>query len=306
LERADPSSKGDGDGNGFFEGWYLSESEELSTPGAANENYGMYTRDEQTGKLTKNSISQINVFNLPLSGLVEVQQLSSGENWKRFTVEDIARMSDHFSYASYTLDMAGHEKEGGSDTTGIWEFTQIAAGNYLLSILTDNVELEGEEIQVGVKTDVAEEFQDFQSLLFTQGVAFCGTAQIPLTSSVLQLKIIADSGNVKSNLKQIRLEPQASSPGRINVNTASLRILRSLFDSDTLAGVVLNARPLGTKDSRQLGIGDLFLLNAGFIPFFNALTVKSDVYEITSRGDFLPHEKILAYQTIRTVIKREE
>jgi len=304
LERGDPTAKSDSDGNGFFDGWYLCESKDLSTAAAANENIGMYTLDEKTGKLIKNSITQINLFNRNLSGLTEVQQLSSGESWKKFSVEDIARLADHFAYEVITLNMADHEKQGGSDTQGIWEFSKISSGDYLLSILTDDVSLEGEEIQVGVKTEITGEFKDFQSLLFTAGVAFYGTVEIPKSSTTLQLKIITDSKKIKSGLKLIRLEPVVSTQGRININTANAQVLRSLFAAESLADKVLNNRPLGIKDERKLGIGELFLLDSGAIPFYNYLTVKSDVYEITCRGDFSPQGKTIAYQTVRTVIER--
>ncbi|MDD4980720.1 MAG: type II secretion system protein GspK [Candidatus Omnitrophica bacterium] len=304
LERPDPSAKSDTDGNGFFDGWYLSESQTLSTPGAANENSGMYTRDEKTGKLIKNNISQVKVLNQPFSGLAEAEELSSGENWKKFSVEDIARMADHFSYEAIPLDMYSYEKPGGSDTVGTWEFSAVPKGSYSLSVLTDDADLEGKEIRVAVKTVATEEFNDPESLLFISGSAFYGEIEIPGDPGILQIQITAGSEKIKSGLKQIRLEPVFSVAGRVNINTAKKEVLRSILTSEALTDVILSNRPLGIKDSRKLGVGDLFLLNPGFIPFCNYFTVKSDVYEISSRGDFSPQGKTLAYQTIRTVIER--
>ncbi|MFH0913074.1 MAG: lamin tail domain-containing protein [Candidatus Omnitrophota bacterium] len=304
LERGDPTTKSDNDGNGFFDGWYLCASKDSNTAGAANENTGMYTRDEETGKLIKNNISQLIVFNKSLLGLTEVNQISSGENWKKFSLEDVARMVDRFAYEAISLEMAGHEKDGGSDTKGIWEFSMFPSGDYLLSVLTDDISLEGEEIQVGVKTEIAGEFKDFQLLLFAQGAAFYGTIEIPGPSAILQLEITTDSKKIKSALKQIWLEPVISTVGRININTARAEVLRSLLASESLVEKVLNSRPLGINDNRELGIGELFLLDSEALPFYNQLTVKSDVYEITCRGDFSPQGKTIAYQTIRTVIER--
>lgn len=306
LERPDPSTKGDTDGDGFFDGWYSSESKDLSTPAAANENSGMYTWDEEKNKLIKNNVTQINVFNAPLADLSEVEKLSSGENWKRFSVEDVARMADNFAYEATILDMDGHQKEGGADTTGIWEFSGITPGDYLLNVLSFDAESEGEEIQVGIRTNTSEEFKEMRTLIFVLKTAFYGAMEIPQDSSILQIKIIADTKKVKSGLKQVQLEPIVFTPGRINVNTAKREVLRSLFGTDGLVDTVVNNRPIGISDTRRLGVGELFLQDAALINFSNSLTVKSDIYEILSRGDFLPHEKTLAYQTVRTVIERAE
>jgi len=305
LERGDPSAKvnTDSDGNGFFDGWYVSSSEVLCTPGLPNENTGMYTRDE-SGRLTKHNVSEINVFNRPLYGLTEVEQLSEGRDWERFSLQDLALMADPFTDEVIDLDMAGHEEEGGTDNTGIWEFSGIPRGNYLLSILSDDTKLQGKEILAAIKTDTTKEFGDLQPLLFIHGFAFYGTMEMPESSSVLQLKIVTDSRDTKSGLQKIRLEPVFSVPGRVNINTAKPEILRSLFISESLVNTIIQNRPIGAKGNRLLGVGELFLLDSGFVPFYKYLTVKSDVYEIKCRGDFLQQGKTLAYQTIRTVLER--
>ncbi len=305
LERPDPSQKFDADGNGYFDGWYLSQGEDLCTPGLPNENPGMYTRNEN-GDLIKHNISEVTVFNYSLAGLAEVEQLSSGQNWDKFSLQDIALMADRFAYDVIDLDMAGHEKEGGTDTSGIWEFTGVAQGNYLLSISSNNTGLQGKEIQVSIKTDVTSDFTDLQPLLFMQGFAFYGSVNIPESSLVLQIKIVTESAEDKAGLQKIQLEPVFSVPGRVNINTAKPEILRSIFVFESLVNSVVINRPIGAKGSRFLGVGDLFLLDSGFVPFHKNLTVKSDVYEIKSRGDFLQQGKSIAYQTIRTILERAE
>ena len=80
--------------------------------------------------------------------------------------------------------------------------------------------------------------------------------------------------------------------------------MSSLFSSGSLVDIILKNRPIGAKDNRNLGIGELFLLDNNFVPFYNDVSVKSDVYEIDCRGEFLPQDKVLAYQIIRTVIER--
>jgi len=303
LERSDPSQKGDADGDGLFDSWYSSSSETLATPGLPNDNAGMYTRDE-SGALIKHNISEITVFNRPLLGLAEVEELSSGESWKKFSPQDIALMADRFAYDVIDLDMAGHENEGGADTSGVWEFSGIPRGDYQLSILSNNAQLEGKEIRVAIKTGAMPDFSDLQPLLFIQGFAFYGSVNMPESPSVLQIRIITESGADKAALQKIRLEPVFSVPGRVNINTAKQEILRSILVMESLVNAIIVNRPIGATGSRLLGIGELFLLDSGFIPFHRYLTVKSDVYEIKSRGDFLQLGNTLAYQTIRTTLER--
>lgn len=303
LERGDPSQTLDADGNGFFDGWNLSSSVTLSTPGLPNENGGMYTRNE-TGELIKHNVSEISVFNRSLTDLAEVVQLSSGENWRKFTLQDIALMADHFACEAVNLEMAGHEQQGGADTTGIWEFLNIPQGNYLLSVLSNNAQLQGKEIQVAIKTSATTDFSDLQPLLFMQGFAFYGFVNLPETPTMLQVKILTESLQDKTGLQGIQLEPVFSVTGRVNINTAKPEILRSLLVSESLVNAVTTNRPIGANGTRFLGLGELFLLDSGFIPFHKYLTVKSDVYEIESRGDCLQQGKTVAYQTIRTVLER--
>ena len=314
LERADPSSKTDEDTDGLFDGWYLSEAIDLATPTLPNENAGMYTRDENNNKIA-HSPSEVVVFNRPLSGLSEVQQLSAGQSWEKFTLSEISLMADHFAYQALELDLAGHYKTGEfvekdnafesfhEDDTGIWEFTDIPKGYYLLTILSDNLTAEGEKIQVAYKTNSKEEFKDFSSLLFSQGVAFYGRVECEDGDSLFALKIINDSAE-KLVLKKIRLEPVNSTGGRININTATEEVLRSVLSSKGLVQIILENRPIGIKEGRKLGVGELLLLDPGFLSLHNCLTVKSDVYEINCRGEYSPYPSPKALQNIRTVVER--
>lgn len=302
LERADPSQVSDDNNDGFYDGWHQCTGEDLSTPGLANDNNMMYTRDED-GELARHDISEVSVFNSPLSDLAEVQQLSSGQNWKKISLSDIALMADHFSSEAIDLDLSEHEIEG-DGTSGTWEFTGITQGNFLLSVLAESSVLQGKDIRVAVKTSVDSDFTDLQSIIFMQGFAFYGSITIPESSSVLQVKITADSAEDKALLRKIRLEPVFFVAGRVNVNTARPEILRSLLISSGLANTVINSRPIGDKGERLLGIGELLQSDSGFVPFRNYLTVKSDVYEIKSRGDFLQQDRSVAYQTIRTILER--
>lgn len=315
LERPDPTAKICSKPNGIFDGWYPSIGKEGATPNLANENTGMYTQDEETGKLVKHAPSELIVFNRPLSNLSEVIELSRGENWKKFNTYDVARMVDHFSYEATNLALSGHYQSGEfterngvfeslhKSDTGVWEFSRIPAGSYLLSILSEIPQTQGEEIQVGIKPLDLQEVMNFSQLLFTQGIACYGIVSFSDNPSAFQIKIINNSEH-EIAIKAIILEPVSSVVGRINVNTAPLEVLSSLFDSDDLAREVLKNRPIGIKDNRRLGVGELFLIDPKFIPFHNSLTTSSDTYEILSRGGFNPTGKTQAFQNIRTVVER--
>lgn len=316
LERGCPAIKSDSDGNGFFDGWYASEDKNLATPSSINENIGMYTFNQQTGERIKHSPGEIIVFNRNLSGLSEVLELSSSRNWEKFSILDLSRMADRFSSEAVDLNLSGNYKggdfkeiKGAFESTrigesGVWEFSDIHTGNYLLSISSENFSAEGQRIEVSYKGSQEGEFSIPSSLLFANGIAFYG--RVELTGDdlcPLQLKII-NASDVKLRINAIRLEPVYSVPGRININTAKAEVLKAVFDSDKLVNNIISNRPIGMKDGRKLGIGELFLLDEAYLPFYNSLTVKSDVYEINSRGEYFKNNNTLAYQTIRAVIER--
>jgi type II secretory pathway component PulK len=314
LERACPSEKTDEDENGLFDNWYLSENKALATPGYTNNNSGMYTRDGE-GNLIKHSPSEVVVFNRKLKNFSEVIQLADGRNWGKITLQDASLIADHFAYEAIELDLAGHyiggefkELDGTFESlhnqdTGIWEFKNIARGTYLLSIFSENLVAEGQIIQAGYRTDTKEDFRDFSTLLFTQGLASYGSIEFKEDAPVFQLKIINNTEK-RLALEKIQFEPVNSTSGRINVNTAKPEVLRSILISDTLVDSVLQNRPIGIKGNRRLGVGELFLLHPDFLTFHNYLTVKSDVYEINCRGEYFPSQKTLAFQSIRTVVDR--
>lgn len=313
LERADPSFNFDSNGNGLFDGWYLSNGNEGTTATFVNDNSGMYTNDGEGGEWVKHSPSEVKVFNHPLSNLKDVLDISSGENWKKFALLDIAQMADHFAVSALDIDLAGHYKEGEfrdnngifessqESDRGLWEFNDIPKGKYLLSIISSDKDFSGERIKVAIK--IGDNKQDFYPLLFAGGFAVYGTVDFVSDSLNFQLEIINDSSK-KISLKGIRLEPVSSVSGRINVNTAKEEVLSSVLISDNLVNLILSNRPIGLKDNRNLGIGELFLLDPDFVSFHNYLTVKSDVYEIISRGELIPAAKTIAYQVIRSVVER--
>lgn len=315
LERPDPAEKLDADSDGIFDGWYQSESPLAATPGLINENSGMYTFDATQGTMVKrNPSSDVIVFNRPLSDLTEVAQLSSGKSWEKFTLIDIARISDRFAYDVVNLGLIGNYKTGefremgavyesvNLGDSGIWEFLNLPATSYLLSLISDDANYAG-SVRVAVAPSGKEDFGSLSPLIFSNGVAFFGTVTLTENPSSLQIKVINDSGR-RLGLKEIQLEPVEAVSGRINVNTAKPEAFRSIINSDFLAQVLSENKPIGVKDDRKLGVGDLLLLNSDFLPYHKALTVKSDVYEIFCRGEYYPQSRTIAYQDIRTVLER--
>jgi hypothetical protein len=315
LERPDPTAKTDADNDGLFDGWYLSDSGDRATPGLANDNPAMYTQDPATDKLIKHSPSEIKIFNRKISDLSGVRQLSNGRNWEKFAFLDLARMSDHFAYEALALALSGHYKSGEfkevdgvfeslhKEGAGVWEFRELALGSYLLNIISADQNFSTGFIQVAIKTDDQQDFQNFSLLLFNQGAAFYGAVELSKEPSILELKIINDF-EARLRLKEIQLEPVSFTRGRININTAKPEVLLSVFNSDKLVQEILKNRPLGAKDNRRLGVGELFLLDADFLSFHKALTVKSDVYKIVCKGEYNPASKIPISQTIHSVVER--
>lgn len=314
LERPDPTVKIDDDNDGLFDGWYPSQDKNQATAGSTNDNAGMYTRDENNN-LVKHAPGETIVFNRPLSDFNEVWQLSSSKAWGRFSMSDVARMADKFSSQAQGLELTKHyvegrfiEKDGFFESShkgdsGIWRFDNIPAGIYLLSIISDNLSTEGLKIKVAYRTDSGEDFNNYSGILFLEGIALFGSIQLDKDNLAFELNIINDSEE-KLVIKKFSLEPINFAPGRINANTASNPILGSIGLSDDLIQLILANRPIGAKDDRKLGIGELFLLNENFLAKSNDLTVKSDVYEITCHGEYFPQGKTLAYQTLRIVVER--
>ncbi|MCX5713823.1 MAG: hypothetical protein NT033_03245, partial [Candidatus Omnitrophica bacterium] len=283
------------------------------------ENPGMYTIDKYTAEPVKHFPTEVKVYNHALTNLSEVLPLSSGQRWKTFTISDLAQMADHFAYSTLDFDFVGHYKGGEfverygafesrhKNESGVWEFTNIARGDYLLTIIGDEgTQFSGnEKLQVSIKIGSQEDFTNTATIFFTpQGLIFYGKVEF-LKDTDLAIKLI-NNDEEKIAIKSIRLEPVFITPGRINVNTAKSEVLHSILSSDSLVQTAIKNRPLGAKDSRRLGVGDLFLLDPSFLAFHNYLTVKSDIYEISSRGEYHPIDKTLATLNIRSVIERGE
>ncbi|MFH1355095.1 MAG: hypothetical protein ABIH19_02995, partial [Candidatus Omnitrophota bacterium] len=288
IERPDPTLKSDQDQDGLFDGWNFSEDKDRATPKLTNENMGMYTREGS--RLVKHSPSEITVFNRPLLGLKEVLELPTGESWKEFATSDLARICDAFAYDvdSFILDAKLLDSKGDRE---ILQINNISPGTYWLSLTA--VDSEAAQFTVSYKKDTQEEFQHPSSLVISDGIADYGKIELDGEEGYnLQLEVI-NALDKKLNLKKIVLEPVAFEPGRINLNTAEVEVLRSMLNSEHLVLKIIENRPLG----EALGVGELLLLDAGFLPLYNLFTVKSDIFGIACIGAYMPLEKPLSPQT---------
>ncbi|MFH1414442.1 MAG: lamin tail domain-containing protein [Candidatus Omnitrophota bacterium] len=295
IERPDPTLKSDQDQDGLFDGWNFSEDKDRATPKLTNENSGMYTREGN--RLVKHSPSEITIFNRPLLGLKEVMELPTGESWEEFVISDLARICDAYAYEldSFILDAKLLDSKGDRE---IIQINNISPGSYWLSITA--VDSEAAQFTVSYKKDTQEEFQQPSSLVISDGIADYGKIELDAEEEYnLQLEVINTLGK-KLNLNKIILEPVAFEPGRINLNTAEAEVLRSVLNSEHLVLKILENRPLG----EALGVGELLLLDTGFLPLYNIFTVKSDIFGIECIGAYISLEKPLSPQTIRSVIRR--
>ena len=303
IERGDPAARIDDDNDGAIDGWYASNTNNKGTPGVANENLGMYTEEE--GVLTKHLPSEAKVFNRALNSLAEVAQISSGNEWQLFSLSDIARIADSFAYTaefypfaesgSYTLPAQGASAE--------WEFHNVTPGIYWLGI--EGIDAPDAQVRVSAFSSL-EQQQTYTSRVFEGNLLPYGVIEItgmPQGGGDLFVRIINDSaGELK--LKQVILEPVVSVSGRINVNTAGREVLRSVIPSDALVDTLMNSRVIGNMNDRLYGIGDLFLIDPAFLTYHNALTVKSDTYELKAYGERLLNEEASASDTIRIIYER--
>jgi hypothetical protein len=216
------------------------------------------------------------------------------------------------------LSLAGHFIDGdfvevggafSSDRlgqTGTWEFADIHTGSYLLSIASDSHQAkDGHPIQVSYKINDNGEFSSPASMLFSCGIVLFGRVEISgVNPSRLQLKVTNSSRDTVV-IKSVRLEPVYATSGRININTASEQVLGSVIPDEILVRTILQKRPLGAG-TEKLGTGELFLINPGYLNYYNDLTVKSDIYEITSHGEYAPRQRAEAFATVRTIVERTE
>jgi len=330
IEKGDPSAIVDKDSDGLDEGWY--PSLKLYTPGLPNDNEGLR---ETKGLVTivHDPLKELSVLNHPLGGIGELAGLSSGEPWKPFSSEDLAKIVDRLTVEGLRLEAEGHltagqdawaEKADGyyvhtdpsqRETSGVWSWTDLPDGHYRLGLYG----WPGERLSVRWQLK-DQTFTEWSPDLSTdaQGRIAIGQLTIgldgtPANTLTLEAKCASISGIC--HLDRVRLDPRLIRVGPVNINTAPLGVLRALPGmTETLASRLIAGRPYGDQEQRARGIGDLLMGEVLgtteedklkiFRQLAHLLTTRSDMFQILSFGQAMDGDRVRASQRIQTVVQR--
>jgi len=329
LEKGDPTALGDADNDGIDDRWY--PSLKLYTPGQPNDNAGL----KDSGGAVHAPAREITVRNRPLEGIGELAGLPSGAAWTRFSSADLAKIVDRLTVDGIRLEAEGHltggqeawaEKSEGTvvhtsaaqaDVSGAWQWIGIQDGSYRLGIYG----WPGE--QLSVRWQHADQtFSEWSPALLMDaqgriavGEMTIGTGGTPPNTLTLEAQCASVSGIC--HLDYIRLDPRLIRIGPVNINTASLEVLRAMPGmTEALASRIVAGRPYGDQHQKARGIGDLLAgdvlgsteedkLNT-FRMLGHLLTTRSDMFEVISLGQAMEGDRTGATQRIRTVIQRQE
>lgn len=327
LERDDPTSQEDSNGNSEFDGWYKTMDLSGGTPGRGNDNIGM-----QKDEFSNHDISEVSVRNSPVSNILNLTSVPSGSSWQNFASLDISLIVDALVVYGIALYPKGNNVSGwnqifaGSEAyysstlgeEGIWQWQKLNNGNYFLTIKGET----DEAVTVSYKkADDSWQLLAQEVIPNEEGLAYGGIIDIggddPMSTAdnTLEIKLSNASNSTTAHFYYLRLDPFASVYGRININTAPKEVLSSLPYVNSLeADMIINDRPFGNKNGVYKGIGDLFLSNiftndperaSKLGTLSNLITVRSHVFEIISRAQVLEQEKVIATQEIKTIIERQ-
>jgi hypothetical protein len=339
LEKSDPSYVEDSNANGVADNWFLSEDAALATPGKINNNSGI--NEIVDGEIIHHDLSEVNVKNQPFANLGEIAQVSAGISaFKKFSLEDLASSVDYFSLFSLRLEAEEHKVSGGwsevlrsppatscfessqKNEIGNWRWDladRILNGRYLLSLYG----VENESFSVSWCLNDGSWTYFTPSLIPTvNGRAEAGIVEIGLSqatstaSNSLELKIKNTSDSQLCHFDYCLLEPLAYVYGRVNINTASAKVLSALPGIDqATAEAIIAARPYGNKDNLCRANGDLLTQTVlgqtvqerqeKFAPISNLITVRSDNYQIFVTAQVLEGNKVLAEKKIQAVVERK-
>jgi hypothetical protein len=198
----------------------------------------------------------------------------------------------------------------------VWQWTAVPDGTYRLSLYGWTEEHVSVRWQLadGTSTDWSPALSADAQGRVVIGQATIGGEGTPANEFTLEVTCASASGIC--HLDHVRLDPQLVRLGPVNVNTASLEVLRALPGmTDQLASRIIAARPYGDKDQKGRGIGDLLdgdVLGATdedvlevFRQMAHLLTTRSDMFQIISLGQALDEDRVGATQRIQTVIQRQ-
>ena len=341
LEKSDPSYVTDSNSNGIADNWYSSLAEEGATPSLPNDNEGM--TEEIGEEIIEHDVTEVIVKNKNFSSVGEMAFVPLGfDEWEDMPLEDVSKIADRLTVSGIRLEaewhvvsgagggwkifqraapLTDHFESGNVDSVGTWRWEEkdgLMDGYYTLRIFGE----EEEEIAVSLRL-VDDAWTPFTppltpgpngSILF--GNIEVGTgSDISTPSGILELKIKNASKTGGAHFDYIRLDPSSYIDGRINVNTASSKVLSVMpgMDNQTADSIVGN-RVFGNKNGLRLGIGDLISGNAlgsddsdkkiKFKQISNLITIHSDIYRIIATAQTLGKGKVLSEKKIWAVFER--
>ncbi|MBU0759377.1 MAG: lamin tail domain-containing protein, partial [Candidatus Omnitrophica bacterium] len=341
MERSDPSYVLDSNANGVPDNWYSSKAEKRATPGLPNDNDGM--KEEIGGDVIEHDITEVTVKNKNFSSPGEIAYVPvSLEEWRTIPMDDVAKVADRLTVFGLRLEAEGrivpgseggwklvqrafpytdHFESGKVDSVGMWRWEakdSLKDGYYILRIFG------GEEEEISASMCLADgTWTAFTPFLTPgpDGAILFGNIEIgtgsPLSSpsGVLELKIKNTSKTGGAHFDFIRLDPLNFIDGRININTASGKVLSVLPGIDEqVADSIVSNRVFGNKNNLGLGIGDLVYSDAlgseetekklRFKRVSNLITVHSDIYRIIVTGQVLDEDRVLSEKKIWAVFER--
>ncbi len=332
LEKGDPTYLGAAD-----EVWFKSSDLSGATPAKKNNNPGIIEIKE--GQTIEHSLDEVKLKNNPLANLGEISQVPSGESWQKIGLEGLMNAADSLTVYSLRLEAEGYKKEGGwseqlrppprtswfvsenEGETGTWlwdEKARIPNGVYTLSLYGENAQ------GLAVSLHLADgSWTAFTPALIpgpSNGVCF-GRIEVgaespgSLPADKIELQIKNASAANTAHFDYILLSPLPYVAGKLNINTASQEALSALpkIDSAT-AQRIIQARPLGNKESKGRGIGDILFGDilagdeaeklAKFSACSNLITVRSDSFQIIATAQALRNGRVMAEKRIRAIIER--
>jgi len=342
LERADPSFVLDSNSNGVPDNWYQSLAEDGATPALPNDNDGM-TEEISEEEIIEHDVTEVNVKNKNFTSPGEISFVSLGiKEWESIPLEDVAKIADRLTVFGIRLEAEGyivsgseggwkmvqraapltdHFESGSLDSVGMWRWEEkdgLVDGYYTLRIFGE------EEEEIAVSLHLADDtWTDFTppltpgpdgSILF--GNIEVGTGnETSASSGILELKIKNASKTGGAHFDFIRLDPANLVEGRVNINTASKKVLSVMPGvDDEIANGIVNNRVYGNRNGLRLGIGDLVSCNAlgsdelekktRFKQISNLVTIHSDIYRIIVTAQTLDKGKVLSEKKIWTVFER--
>jgi hypothetical protein len=341
LEKSDPSYVMDSNNNGTPDNWYTSAVKKGGTPGLPNDNDGM---SEKIGEETiEHYDTEVNIKNKNFSSIGESAFIPLGtEPWKTIPLEDVAKIADRLTVFGVRLEAENHivkDLEGGwkvvqraapftdwcengkKDSIGTWKWDakdRLKNGYYKLKIFGE--ENEAIAVSMHLADDTWTAFTPGLTPGPDGGIIFgnveIGTGSATSTpSNTLEIKVKNVSETEAAHFDFIRLDPENNLSGRVNINTASKKILSALPGvDDAIADNIINNRVFGNKNGLNLGIGDLIATGAlgssdadkknRFRQISNLVTVHSGCYRIIVTGQILEKGKVLAEKKIWVVFER--